>query len=188
MTVELQMNDVGRDESAIEEAWEELNERWQEPLDVISGRKFFNLLSVWTLENFGVSISSLQVVPCFRAQDVPYEVEYVISKIMDEKRLYEQSYRFLPVFFFQFALPDGHNSPSSFIERRFVTCIAILVRGYFLQPETCICLGNDIIPASFMPMPETAVYENDCTILWQNNVWLPWKSFDMKAIPEAIMP
>ena len=81
------MNYVGRDESAMEEAWEELNERWQEPLDVISGRKFFNLLSEWTLEYFGVSISARQVVPCFRAPDVPYEVEYVISKIMDEERL-----------------------------------------------------------------------------------------------------
>jgi hypothetical protein len=87
MTVELQMNEAGRDESAMEEAWEELNERWQEPLDVISGRKFFNLLSVWTLENFGISISARQVLPCFRAQEVPYEVEYVISKIMNEERL-----------------------------------------------------------------------------------------------------
>ena len=87
ITVELQMNEAGRDESAMEEAWEELNERWQEPLDVISGRKFFNLLSVWTQENFGISISARQVLPCFRAQEVPYEVEYVISKIMDEERL-----------------------------------------------------------------------------------------------------
>lgn len=87
MTVELQMNEAARDESAMEEAWEELNERWQEPFDVISGRKFFNLLSVWTLENYGVSISARQVVSCFKAQEVPYEVEYVISKIMDEERL-----------------------------------------------------------------------------------------------------
>lgn len=86
MTVELQMNDAGRDESALEDAWQELNERWQEPLDVISGRQFFNLLSAWTLENYGVSISARQVVPYFRAQEVPYEVEYVISKIMDEER------------------------------------------------------------------------------------------------------
>jgi len=87
MTVELQMNEAGRDESAMEEAWEELSERWQEPLDVVSGRKFFNQLSVWTMENYGVSISARQVVPCFKAQEVPYEVEYVISKIMDEERL-----------------------------------------------------------------------------------------------------
>ena len=87
MTVELQMNDAGRDESAMEEAWEELNERWQEPLDIISGRKFFNILSEWTLANFGVSISARQVVPYFWAQEVPYEIEFVISRIMDEEKL-----------------------------------------------------------------------------------------------------
>ena len=87
MTVELQMNDNGRGESAMEEAWEELKERWFEPTDVISGRKFFNLLSLWTIENYGVSISARQVVPCFRAEEVPYEVEYVISKIMREEKM-----------------------------------------------------------------------------------------------------
>lgn len=87
MAVELQMNDAGRNELAMEEAWEELNERWREPIDVISGRRFFNQLSAWTLENYGVSISARQVVPYFTAQDVPYEIEYVISKIMGEERL-----------------------------------------------------------------------------------------------------
>lgn len=87
MTVELQMNDAGRDESAMNDAWDELNERWQEPLDVIPGRLFFNQLSLWTLENFGVTISARQVVPYFRAEEIPYEIEYVISKIKNEERL-----------------------------------------------------------------------------------------------------
>lgn len=87
MSVELQMNNAGRDESAMDEAWEELKERWQEPLDVIPGRLFFNQLSIWALENFGVSISARQVVPYFRAQEIPFEIEYIISRIKNEERL-----------------------------------------------------------------------------------------------------
>lgn len=87
MTVELQMNDVERSEAAMEEAWEELKDRWHEPLDVISGRLFFSQLSAWTLANYGINISARQVIPCFKSQEVPYEIEYVISQIMSEERL-----------------------------------------------------------------------------------------------------
>lgn len=87
MAVELQMNDSIRDEAASEEAWEELKDRWHEPLDVIPGRQFFIRLSEWTLETFGITISARQVVPYFRPQEVPYEVEYVITKIMNEERI-----------------------------------------------------------------------------------------------------
>ena len=52
------------------------------PYDVISGREFFNVLSLWTQEEYGITISARQLVPYFNINDVPHEIKLVISEIM----------------------------------------------------------------------------------------------------------
>ena len=87
IAAEIQRNSVGKSESAMEDAWEELNNRWIQPLDIIPGRRFFINLSMWTQENYGVSVSARQVIPFFKQEEVPYEVQIVISAIMEGKPL-----------------------------------------------------------------------------------------------------
>ena len=83
IAAEIQRNTSGKSEAAMEEAWEELNNRWILPLDIVPGRRFFINLSMWTQENYGVSINARQVIPFFRPEEVPYEVQIVISAIME---------------------------------------------------------------------------------------------------------
>lgn len=53
--------------------------------DVISGREFFNILSLWTQEMFDVTISARQLVPYFHINEVPREINDIILKIVDNR-------------------------------------------------------------------------------------------------------
>jgi hypothetical protein len=59
--------------------------RIDEPLDIISGKKFFSLLSQWTNATFGVNISARLLIPFFHFYEVPDEVKTVIDDIMRSK-------------------------------------------------------------------------------------------------------
>ena len=61
---------------------EELRNDYKQPSDIVSGREFFNILSLWTQEEYGITISARQVVPYFRTEEVPREVNMVISQVM----------------------------------------------------------------------------------------------------------
>ena len=87
IAAEIQRSSSGKSEAAMEEAWEELNNRWIQPYDIVSGRRFFITLSMWTQENYGVNISARQVIPLFRPDEVPYEAQIVISAIMEGEPL-----------------------------------------------------------------------------------------------------
>ena len=52
------------------------------PLHIISGRKFFKLLSSWTLEEFGITINARKIIPYFHVSEVPIEIKKVINEIM----------------------------------------------------------------------------------------------------------
>ena len=61
---------------------EELRNDYKQPSDIVSGREFFNILSLWTQEEYGITISARQVVPYFRNEEVPREINTVISQVM----------------------------------------------------------------------------------------------------------
>ena len=61
---------------------DEINYRLDEPLNIISGKLFFNSLSEWTRKEYGVSISARQVVPYFYQAEVPVEIKSVTEAIM----------------------------------------------------------------------------------------------------------
>lgn len=61
---------------------DETNYRLDEPLNIISGKAFFNALSEWTNQEYGVTISARQIVPYFHVNEVPQEIKDVIDAIM----------------------------------------------------------------------------------------------------------
>ena len=65
---------------------DETNYRLDEPLNIISGKAFFNALSEWTFEEYGVTISARQIIPYFYANEVPQEIKDVIDAIMRGNR------------------------------------------------------------------------------------------------------
>ena len=60
----------------------ELRNDYKQPSDIVSGREFFNILSLWTQEEYGITISARQVVPYFHNEEVALEIKNVIAKIM----------------------------------------------------------------------------------------------------------
>lgn len=53
--------------------------------DIISGKEFFNILSIWTQEEFNITISARQVIPYFLNEEVPSEIRDVINSIMRDR-------------------------------------------------------------------------------------------------------
>ena len=58
-------------------------DKCENPFDFISGREFFNILSLWTKDEYGITISARQVIPYLRTEEVPNEVKEVIKNIME---------------------------------------------------------------------------------------------------------
>ena len=56
------------------------------PLNVISGRTFFNIFSKWTQMEYGITVSARQVITTFTPNQVPNEITEVISMLMDTKK------------------------------------------------------------------------------------------------------
>lgn len=61
---------------------EELQNDYKQPYDIISGREFFNILTLWTQEEYGITISARQVIPYFHYEEIPSEIRAVISGVM----------------------------------------------------------------------------------------------------------
>lgn len=55
------------------------------PLDVIPGRAFFNILSKWTQIEYGITISARQIVGILSPDQVPSEIKKVITMLTDDK-------------------------------------------------------------------------------------------------------
>lgn len=57
----------------------ELNQRAEEPLNIISGKTFFHMLSIFTQKEYGISISARQIIPYFSLNEIPDEIKKVID-------------------------------------------------------------------------------------------------------------
>ena len=78
-----EMIEVVAEKNRVDEAmFKEIKDVSLLPYDIISGREFFNVLSLWTQEEYGITISARQLVPYFNINDVPHEIKLVISEIM----------------------------------------------------------------------------------------------------------
>ena len=64
--------------------------------------------------------------------------------------------------------------------------IALFVAFYFLFPEWGIALGHYKVTATFVPVPETAVDEDDGAVLAQRYVGCAGQSLDIYAVAVAM--
>jgi len=62
-----------------------------------------------------------------------------------------------------------------------------LIAGDLFTPELCPGLGKSEVAASFMPVPEAAVYQDDSLVPGEDNIWLAGKLTDMQPEPESIL-
>ena len=74
-------------ETVYDKALEELKIKCSNPIDIISGRKFFNNLSLWSQETLGVSVSALQVIPYFTIDEIPLEIKTLIDSIVNSENI-----------------------------------------------------------------------------------------------------
>ena len=76
----------------------------------------------------------------------------------------------------QFTLPNSNAMPSHIGQCYLVSLISQAVTFNFSMPEVNICLGHSEILATFVPMPETAIYENARAVLPHDEVGMSWQS------------
>ena len=74
-------------ETVYDKALEELKIKCSNPIDIISGRKFFNNLSLWSQETLGVSVSAIQVIPYFTIDEIPLEIKTLIDSIVNSENI-----------------------------------------------------------------------------------------------------
>lgn len=70
----------------------------------------------------------------------------------------------------QFALPDDDCMPAEEVELDAFLYVALFVSLYLLLPVLAIALWRYIVPAAFVPVPETAVYKDDGSVFAQDDV------------------
>ncbi len=70
----------------------------------------------------------------------------------------------------EFAFPDGDDGPGEGVEALGVEFVAGDVAGDFLAPECFVGLGNDVLGATAVAVPEASVDENDGAVLWQDEI------------------
>ena len=70
------------DERLVKTKKGDVDNRLDEPLNIISGKRFFNALSIWTRKEYGVGISARKIVPYFSEREVPEEIKNVIDTLM----------------------------------------------------------------------------------------------------------
>lgn len=73
--------------SVVESAIRETDKRWNNPSDIISGRNFFNRLSRWTQDEFGITINAHQLIQLFSVNEVPNEISCLIRKFVERKTI-----------------------------------------------------------------------------------------------------
>ena len=61
----------------------------------------------------------------------------------------------------EFAFPDGDDGPGEGVEALGIEFVAGDIAGDFLAPECFVGLGNGVLGATAVAVPETAVDEDD---------------------------
>ena len=66
--------------------------------------------------------------------------------------------------------------PPQLGEFQLVCLVSVFVFLYLAFPEIRIGLGHSELLATFVPMPETAIYENTCAVLPHDEIGMSWQS------------
>lgn len=84
------------------------------------------------------------------------------------------------------SLPYRKKSPSSLHQLLPLYGIILHISFKFLLPEFNPTLRHICFFTSSMTVPETAVYKNDCVVLWQNDIRLSMQLFDIYSVSESL--
>ena len=88
----------------------------------------------------------------------------------------------------EFAFPNGDDGPGEGVEALGVEFVAGDVAGDFLAPKCFVGLGNDVLGATAVAVPEAAVDEDDGAVLGQVEVGGSGKPFVIEPVPVALLP
>lgn len=91
----------------------------------------------------------------------------------------------LPHFWLKLAFPNLDDMPSHVAQPDALVKVTPAVSLYLVPPECRVRLRQDIILASFMPVPKTAVHEDNRPILAENNIRTARQPPDMYPITES---
>ena len=85
---EIQKKDKGLDfSSANRFAAKRMKDLWKCPFNVIPGKQFIKNLSSWSKKEYGVSFQAVNLILCFKPEEIPEEIKNVISAIVEGKRM-----------------------------------------------------------------------------------------------------
>lgn len=92
------------------------------------------------------------------------------------------------IFLGEFAFPDGDDGPGEGVEALSVEFVAGDVAGYLFFPEAGVRLGNDVLGATSVAVPEAAVDEDDCAILGQDEIGGAGEAFVIDPVAVPLVP
>lgn len=84
----------------------------------------------------------------------------------------------------QLAFPHRDAVPAHSGESALLLLVTRLVALYLGLPEPSVCLWDDEVSATVMPMPETAIDEDTCAILAENNVGMTGQARVVQSVTE----
>ena len=88
----------------------------------------------------------------------------------------------------EFALPDDDDGPAFGFQLAPCVLVALLVPCYLGGPEVGVGLGNRVVFAGFMAMPEAAVDEDGSAVFGEDDVGFAGKVLVVDAVAEAQAP
>ena len=95
---------------------------------------------------------------------------------------------FFKVRFFQLTLPYNDDAPAFCLQFPPNFLIPLLVPGNLGHPKLGIGFGDRIILTVFVAVPEAPMYENNCVILWENNIRSSRQAFVIHSIAKTTAP
>lgn len=85
----------------------------------------------------------------------------------------------------QGALPDDRHAPAESMEHLRMAPVASDISLEFLPPEIFIGPGSGCVAAAFMSVPEAAMDEHHCSVLWEYKVGGAGQPPHMKSISKT---
>ena len=96
--------------------------------------------------------------------------------------------RFAKNRFLQFAFPDDDDRPTFRFQLTPNLLVSLLISCYFRHPEISISLGNSVVLAPLMSVPETPVDKDDRAVFGEDDVRGTRKVSIIHPIPKTFSP
>ena len=102
------------------------------------------------------------------------------------ERIFQCQERLFPFLGFQLTFPYRHAVPPHSCQFLLYPLVTFDVACDFSCPELRVRFGNDVIFATLMTMPETAVDKDTGAVFPQHNVWTSRQTRMVQAVSESV--